>query len=470
MTHEEKIVTVRELDAYYSSGDYEVWDEKSKTWVDPRQSCYLEPGEGYSSPEEAYSEITSVAVYLQWMNTMVCLAVPPRTLNWKQAETIANRFPEVILCETEKELLQKFIVLIEDADILSGWNSEGYDIPYTTNRIIKVLGKAATRGLCLWDQMPRAREYEAFGSQRQTYDLIGRVHLDYMQLYRKYNYEERHSYRLDYIAEMELGEKKVQYEGSLDKLYNHDFEKFLDYNIQDTMLLHKLDSKLQFIDLANTIAHDNTVLLPTTMGAVATTEQAIINECHRRGFVCPDRKRGDQINTQAAGAYVAFPKKGYHEWVGSMDLNSLYPSVFRALNMGAETIVGQLRLDYTDEEISNKTKLEKKSFADAWLGKFGTNEYEMVMAKDVNHTLHLDMEDGTSHQVTGADVYNLIFNGGQNWNISANGTIFKTADEFQGIVPGLLERWYAERKVKQKKKKIFQDIRDGLDLPDRLVQ
>jgi DNA polymerase elongation subunit (family B) len=411
----------------------------------------FDPARGYADPEEAFMPITAIGVYLQWQDAMICLAVPPKTLTWEQAQSIASNMPEVLLFKTEKEMLEVFLTLIEDADILSGWNSEGYDIPYTTNRIIKTLGKSELRKLCLWDQMPTVREYEAYGSQRQTYDLVGRVHLDYMQLYRKYNYEERHSYRLDYIGEMEIGERKVAYEGSLDRLYNHDFEKFLEYNIQDTVLLNKLDKKLQFIDLANTIAHDNTVLLPTTMGAVATTEQAIINEAHRRGFIVPDRNRSERGDTQAAGAYVAFPKKGYHEWVGSMDINSLYPSVFRALNMAAETIVGQLRPDYTDEEINNKIKLEKASFADAWLGKFGTNEFEFVIDKDVNHTMKLDMEDGSSIDVTGADVYNLIFNSGQPWNISANGTIFKT--DFQGIVPGLLERWYSERKELQAKKK-----------------
>ena len=132
--------------------------------------------------------------------------------------------------------------------------------------------------------------------------------------------------------------------------------RFLEYNIQDVMLIANMDKKLQFIDLANTIAHDNTVLLYTTMGAVATTEQAIINEAHRRGFVVPDRKRGgSKKDTAAAGAYVAFPQKGFHEWIGSMDINSLYPSVFRALNMAPETIVGQLRQDFTEEELTNKT-------------------------------------------------------------------------------------------------------------------
>jgi len=411
----------------------------------------FDPERGYSSPDDPFTPITAIGVYLDWLEAMICLAVPPKTLSWEQAQNIAKDMPEVILCRTEAEMLEHFLAVIEDADILSGWNSEGYDIPYTYNRIVRTLGKSETRKLCLFDQFPKERNFENHGRETTSYDLVGRVHLDYMQLYRKYNYEERHSYRLDYIGEMEVGEKKVAYEGSLDRLYNYDFKLFLEYNIQDVMLLDKLDKKLQFIDLANTIAHDNTVLLPVTMGAVATTEQAIINECHRRDFVVPDRVRERQTDTQAAGAYVAFPKKGLHDWVGSMDLNSLYPSVFRALNMAPETIVGQLRQDYTEEEIKNKMTLEKKSFADAWLGKFGSNEYEMVMAKDVNHTMHLDMEDGSSAEVTGADVYNLIFKSGQPWNISANGTIFKT--DFQGIVPGLLERWYAERKELQGRKR-----------------
>ena len=123
----------------------------------------------------------------------------------------------------------------------------------------------------------------------ETYDTIGRVHMDYLNLYRKYTYEERHTYRLDAIGEMEVGENKTVYEGTLDQLYNNDFEKFIEYNRQDVALLDKLDKKLRFIDLANEIAHDNTVLLQTTAGAVAVTEQAIVNEAHRRGMQVPNR-------------------------------------------------------------------------------------------------------------------------------------------------------------------------------------
>jgi DNA polymerase elongation subunit (family B) len=432
----------------------------------------FDPERGYSQPEEAFMPITSVGVYMQWCKQMVCLAVPPPTLTYDQAKKQLEGLDDVILCENEKQLLEVFLEIIGDADILSGWNSEGYDIPYTVNRIAKVLGKSELRRLCLWDQMPKERTYTAFGNDRQTFDLVGRVHLDYLQLYKKYNYEERHSYRLDFIGEMEVGERKVVYDGTLDHLYNYDFRKFVEYNIQDVMLLDKLDRKLQFIDLANSIAHDNTVLMPTVMGAVATTDQAIINECHRRGRVVPDRVRSKDSG-QAAGAYVAFPKRGFHEWIGSMDLNSLYPSVFRALNMAPETIVGQVRPTYTQAEIDAKIEgkwippgekkpHKKMSFADAWLGKFGTNEFEMITDKDSHHTLKLDMVDGESLDVTGAEIYHLVFNSDQPWNISANGTIFRT-DE-QGIVPGLLERWYAERKILQAKKSAWETVKGGMEV------
>jgi len=129
--------------------------------------------------------------------------------------------------EREEDLLSTFLDLIEDADILSGWNSEGYDIPYCVNRITKVLSKDDTRRFCLWNQLPKKREFERFGASNITFDTIGRVHMDYMQLYRKYTYEERHSYSLDAIGEHELQERKTNYEGTLDQLYNNDFKKLL---------------------------------------------------------------------------------------------------------------------------------------------------------------------------------------------------------------------------------------------------
>ena len=409
----------------------------------------FDPEKGFADPADPFMPITSISVYLQWLETMVCLAVPPKTLTMEQAEKELEGIDNVMLFEREGDMIDTFLTLIEDADILSGWNSEGYDIPYTVNRTSRVLSKDDTRRFCLWGQLPKKREYEKYGKQAVTFDLVGRVHLDSLELYRKYTYEERHTYRLDAIGEIEVGENKVAYEGTLDQLYNQDFRKFIEYNIQDTALLDKLDKKLRFIDLSNTVAHENTVLLQTTMGAVAVTEQGIINEAHNRGLQVPNRRpRDDTENTQAAGAYVAFPKKGLHKWVASMDLNSLYPSVIRALNMAPETVIGQIRPEVSEARVHEDMTLKKKSFAGSWEGRFSTEEYEAVMTQRKDVAMTVDWEDGRTDILSGAELYQLIFDSQMPWMLSANGTIFTT--EFEGVIPGLLKRWYAERKDMQK--------------------
>ena len=411
----------------------------------------FDPERGYSTPDDAFMPITSIAVHLQWLETLVCFAVPPKTLTWEQAQEEIKDFPNTMLFKTEGEMLDAFLDLIQDADILTGWNSEGYDIPYTVNRVTKVLSKDDTRRFCLFNQFPKRREYEKFGRQSVTYDFVGRVHLDSLELYRRYTYEERHTYRLDAIAEYELGERKTQYEGTLDQLYNNDFKTFIEYNRQDTSLLDRLDKKLKFLDLANTLAHENTVLLQTTMGAVAVTEQAIINEAHRRGMVVPSRtKMSEREDNQAAGAYVAHPKEGLQDWIGSLDINSLYPSAIRALNMGPETIIGQLRQTMTNDHIQGLIA-KGKSFAGSWEGIFAALEYTSVMNKEVGTEIVIDWENGDSDVLSSAEVYRLIFESNQPWMLSANGTIFTHNTE--GIIPGLLARWYKERKEMQAKLK-----------------
>ena len=412
----------------------------------------FDPERGFSKPDDPFNPITAISIYLDWMDKLVTLVVPPKSYSWDTAEEICNSYENCFLFEREEDLLDTFLNIIDDADVLSGWNSEGFDIPYTVMRVNKVMSKDDTRRFCLWGQHPKKRQFERFGAEQLTFDLIGRVHLDYMQLYRKYTYEERHSYSLDAIGEYELDERKVAYEGTLDQLYNRDFPKFIEYNRQDTMLLAKLDQKLRFLDLSNELAHDNTVLLMTTMGAVAVTEQAIINEAHSKGLIVQNRRsRDDQGETQAAGAYVAYPKTGIHEYIGAIDINSLYPSAIRALNMGPETIVGQLRPIMTDRYISEKMDNNGGNFADAWEGIFGSLEYTAVMNGEPGTEITIDWETGGSDIMSAADVWRMIFDSNQPWILSANGTIFKY--DSKGIIPGLLERWYAERKELQAKKK-----------------
>ena len=422
----------------------------------------FDPVKGFSPTTDPFNPVTAISCYLDWLDQCITLVIAPKHMSSETANEITSEFENTMLFKTEKEMFDVFFQLIEDADVLTGWNSEGYDIPYMVNRVTRVMSKDDTRKFCLMGQLPKAREYERFGKSETTYDLVGRIHLDYLQLYKKYNYESRHSYKLDSIGEMEVGENKTQYEGTLDQLYNKDFKKFIEYNRQDTMLLVKIHNKLKFLELANQLAHENTVLLPTVMGSVAMIEMAIFNEAHERGVVVPDKKRRNENadeTQQAAGAYVATPKRGMHEWVGAVDINSLYPSVIRALNMAGESIVAQVRQTLTDKYMVDKGHLlasKKKRYKDGdddvtgailWENLFGALEYTAIMNQERGTMLTVDYEDGHSVEMSAAEIWKMIFDSHKPWMLSANGTIFSY--EKEGIVPGLLTRWYSERKEMQ---------------------
>jgi len=426
----------------------------------------FDPEKGFSPTSDPFNPVTAISLYLDWQDLLVTLCIAPKHMTDDTAKEIAGKFENCLIFKNEIEMFETFFQLIEDADVLTGWNSEGYDIPYMVNRVTRVMSKDDTRKFCLLGQLPKPREYERFGKVETTYDLVGRIHMDYLQLYKKYNYESRHSYKLDFIGEMEVGENKTQYEGTLDQLYNKDWQKFLEYNRQDTMLLVKIHNKLKFLDLANALAHENTVLLPTVMGSVAMIEMAIMNEAHERGLVVPDKKRKDDRNEdeqQAAGAYVATPKRGMHEWVGAVDINSLYPSTIRALNMAPETIVAQVRQTLTEhymKEKGHRLAKEKKFYKEGdedekgailWEGLFGSLEYTAIMNQERGTILTVDYEDGRSVEMSAAEIWKMIFDSHKPWILSANGTIFTY--EKEGVIPGLLTRWYSDRKSMQKKLK-----------------
>lgn len=427
----------------------------------------FDPERGFSPTDDPFNPVTAITLYLDWLGQLVTLVVPPKHMSDETAQELISGFDNCFLFRSEIEMFETFFELIEDADVMTGWNSEGYDIPYLVNRVTRVMSKDDTRRFCLLGQLPKPRKYERFGKEETTYDLVGRIHLDYLQLYKKYNYESRHSYSLDAIGEMEVGERKTAYEGSLDQLYNKDFKKFVEYNRQDTMLLYKIHAKTKFLELANALAHENSVLMPTVMGSVAMIEMAIFNEAHARGMVVPDKNRLEKNSDEqpAAGAFVAVPKQGLHEYVGAVDINSLYPSAIRALNMAPETIVGQVRQTLTEAYMAQKSKSlaklkrKKKNGDDAddvvgailWENLFGSLEYTAIMNQEKGTILTIDFEDGESVEMSAAEIWKLIFDSNNPWILSANGTIFTY--EKEGVIPGLLSRWYSERKNIQEQAK-----------------
>jgi DNA polymerase elongation subunit (family B) len=203
----------------------------------------FDPKRGFSSPEDPHGKITAITVYQNWTKKLLTYVLGPNTMTYAEAKKVAEDFPDTVLCKTEDELFDRFFEAIDDADVLTGWNSTTFDIPYIIKRIELVSKKEKTKRFCLWNQYPSERRFEMYGKTQLTFDLVGRIHLDYLDLYKKYTYNELHSYSLDNVGEVEVKERKTAYEGSLDQLYKRDFKTFIEYNRQDVMLIVKIDAK-----------------------------------------------------------------------------------------------------------------------------------------------------------------------------------------------------------------------------------
>ena len=241
----------------------------------------------------------------------------------------------------------------------------------------------------------------------------------------------------------------------------------IEYNRQDVKLLTKLDAKLQFIQLTNVLAHQNCILFATTMGTVALTDQALILEAHSKDQRIPSREREHGSESKRiAGGYVSKPIAGLSKWIGSVDINSLYPSVIRSLNMSPETLVGQVRQDLTKAYFQNAKGTQysgdfddededEEATADKWDGIFACLEYTEIMKKS-QEIFTVDLTDQDPIQMTGEQIYDWIFAPDSDFCISANGTIFRT--DVDGLIPGLLAKWYSSRKEMQKKAKEFEQL------------
>lgn len=442
------------------------------------------PERGFAPVEDPFSPITAVSVYMSWIGKNITLCLYPNNLTRTEAEELLDGLEDTFIFDDEKELLETFLELIEDSDIILGWNSTKFDIPYIVRRIELVLSKEHTRKMCLWDLLPKKKHFTQFKKEYVTYELFGRVHVDYLDLYRKHSMQELHTYKLDYVGEIEIGENKIPYEGTLDDLWKKDYKKFVEYNKQDVMILVKIEKKKKFINLANQLAHTNTVLIPTTMGSVALIEQAIINEAHNQGLIVPNKKSTDDkindveideddndedLGDAVAGAYVVDPKTGIHDWVGSVDINSLYPSTIRTFNMGPETLIAQLRPNLTEEHLKRKVAEENISMTAALHDLFGTLEYqEVIKRSDVKLWIDFEQPTQESFELTAKEIYDLIFDENSGWCITANGTIFKT--DKPAIIPKLLGDWYADRKTIQGKSRDLAKAADAAETEEEKIK
>jgi len=261
--------------------------------------------------------------------------------------------PDVVYnkCRNEIELIQKFLDLwtLDYPDIISGWNIKFFDFPYIINRIKKVLGAKEANRLSPWGKLGE-RTVAFMGREQMAYELSGVAMLDYIELFRKFspNGASQESYKLDHIAHVEIGEKKLSYEeyGNLHKLYRMNYPKFIDYNIQDCRLIEKMDDKLKLFELALTLAYSARTNYDDVFSQVRMWDAITFNHLLRQNIVIPP-KRHVSKDEKYEGAYVKDPILGMHSWIASYDLNSLYPHLIMQYNLSPDMLVEPFQ--YTPE-------------------------------------------------------------------------------------------------------------------------
>jgi DNA polymerase elongation subunit (family B) len=264
-----------------------------------------------------------------------------------------------IKCKNEKELLEKFLEVWNHKsikpDIITGWNIEFFDVPYLYNRITNILGERNAKRLSPWN-IVESREIIMYDKPAFIYNIIGISNLDYFHLYKKFTFGNQESYALNYIAQVELGKKKLDYTeyGNLLELYKKNFQKFIEYNIQDVILVDELEEKLKFIEQVLALAYDAKVNYSDTFTTVRPWDVIIHNYLLDRRIVIPQVKKGSK-NAPNVGGYVKDPKIGLSNWVVSFDLNSLYPHLIMQYNISPETFIAkQQEFPSIDEILEGK--------------------------------------------------------------------------------------------------------------------
>ena len=347
---------------------------------------------GFPSVEEAREEI-------------LCITVKDFTskkiITWGCGEFENSRDDvHYIYCQNERELLMKFqeYWVQKTPDIVTGWNVKFFDMPFICRRMDRVLSMKHMRALSPWNSI-RERELHVRGQKKIYYDIIGVSTLDYYDLYQKFTYTNQESYRLDHIAFVELGQKKLDHSEfeNFQDFYRNNWQKFIEYNIHDVELVDMLEDKMKLIELAVTMAYDAKVNFEDVFFQVRMWDSIIYDALTQENIVIPPKTESTK-DQQYAGAYVKEPTPGVYDWVVNFDLNSLYPHLIMQYNISPETLL--------DDRVS------------------GIN---------VDKLLNREIDTSTLEGVT----------------ICPNGTLFTT--EKQGFLPKLMEKIYTERTIYKKK-------------------
>ena len=332
---------------------------------------------------------------------------------------------EIIPCKTEEELLAKFLERFRDMDpdIIVGWNSDYFDIPYLYYRMCNILGEDFARHL---SPIGYVRETPWF--KDQYIQIAGVESLDYMRLHKKYSWADEPSMRLDAIGEKYVGMNKIEYEGNLDQLFKDDIQKFIRYNFVDVEILKLLDEKLDYLALTKNLSHKGKHNYSEVYANTKTQDGAISAYLLSKKIIPPAKERNPISKKGYAGGYLFCPQAGLYNYMFDEDLTSLYPSIIMTVNIGKETMVARI-IDADDRN-----------------NRLGFND---LKSKDPEEEILIENIKRKRTKVTIGELIEFIES--NNWAISANGVMFSTNRE--SVLSTILNKWFDERVLYKNKMK-----------------
>jgi len=377
----------------------------------------VEVKDGFPDPKRAENKITAIAIYDKVTDKYSCF--------------VLGNIPNTDVVESfnsEEELLQRFYqkYLEINPTILSGWNIDGFDIPYLYNRTTRVLGQQFANSLS-----PIGEVY--YSDHKQRYKIAGVSCLDYLSLYKKFTYTQQSSYRLDFIGQLEVGIGKVEYDGTLQDLYENDLNKYIEYNLNDVKIVKALDDKLKLIELVRGISHVGHTPYEDVYHSSRYLEGAILVHLKKLGVIAPNKALNarDKMNRgeddKFTGAYVKDPIPGRYEWVFDLDLTSMYPSTIMTLNISPEMKIGKVN---------------------------GWDAKEFM--KDVPKTYSLEKNGKVQGHLNNEELVSMFAS--NKVSISSNGILYR--NDKKGLIPSILEKWFDERVEYKRLMKKFNDEGD----------
>ena len=303
---------------------------------------------GFPDTESASEEILTITIQYYNSKKIITWGVKPFIVKQDNVEYIH--------CKSERDLLQNFIDYWDRniPEVITGWNIQFYDIPYICRRLNRVLNQKQMKRFSPWGLTTENKVF-VNGREQIYYDVGGISQLDYLDLYKKFTYKAQESYRLDHIAEVELGQKKLDHSefDTFKDFYTGNWQKFVEYNIIDVELVDKLEDKMKLIELAITMAYDAKVNYNDVFYQVRMWDTIIYNYLKKRNIVIPPKQKSDK-GEKYAGAYVKEPIPGVYDWVVNFDLNSLYPHLIMMYNISPETLIEEKHPTASVEKVLNK--------------------------------------------------------------------------------------------------------------------